>query len=364
MDSTHASIIASAAELLGEPLTDPVDLGGSDRSIVLRARTSDGGAIVLKKYADNDQARAVFTAESAGLAFTDFGPKLLAADLERLLVVMSDLGVHASLADRLLDQDPRAAVEALLEWAGTYGRIAAVTAGRRPDLARLAAQYGQGHEPASDGTWFAEYCAAFPTRLAELGITAPAGLEDELAGLRETLLSGSFAVFSPGDICPDNNLLTPDGLRVLDFESASFHSVFLDAAYTAMPFATCWCVFRLPPGLSAEIEQRYRSEVTAAFPALADDSIWQPGMRAAVALWTVTMSAGMIKGVLAADKPMHSTRRPASTARQVLHHRWTLLRDMLEPTGELPAITSCMIALLSATADWKPGPLPLYPALS
>jgi hypothetical protein len=84
-------------------------------------------------------------------------------------------------------------------------------------------------------------------------------------------------VFSPGDICPDNNLLTPDGLRMLDFEGASFHSVFDDAAYARMPFATCWFVYALPDGLAAEIEELYRAEVVRVFPDLADDRIWRPG---------------------------------------------------------------------------------------
>lgn len=365
MDSTQASIMASACALLGRPLTDPVDLGGSDRSTVLRARTSDGGSVVIKQYAGGERARAVFAAESSGLAFTGLGPRLLAADIDVPMIVMNDLGAHPSLADRLLGDDPQAADAALLEWAGAYGRMAAASVGRQQDLARLVEEHGRGHKPISEDSTFSRHCAAFRKRLAELGIDVPAGLEEELEGLVETVvLSGSFSVFSPGDICPDNNLLTPDGLRVLDFEGASFHSVFLDAAYATMPFATCWCVYRLPPGQAERVEERYRAEVTGAFPELADDSVWGPGVRAAIVLWTAAMSAFMIEDVKAGDVPMHSAERPLPTVRQVLHYRWSRLRDLLESVGELPATVACMRALLDATADWKPDPLPLYPAFS
>jgi hypothetical protein len=87
-----------------------------------------------------------------------------------------------------------------------------------------------------------------------------------------------YQVFSPGDICPDNNLVTAAGIRFVDFESAEFHSVFLDAAYLRMPFSTCWCVLRMPPALAPAGESAYRREVTAAFPDLTSDVAWEAGV--------------------------------------------------------------------------------------
>ena len=95
-------------------------------------------------------------------------------------------------------------------------------------------------------------------------------------------------MFSPGDICPDNNLLTAAGVRFLDFEASGFHSVFLDAAYLRMPFSTCWCVFALPSGLGAAAEARYREQVCGIWPRLAEDAVWLPGVRRAVAAWTMS----------------------------------------------------------------------------
>jgi hypothetical protein len=57
-------------------------------------------------------------------------------------------------------------------------------------------------------------------------VPVPAGLGGELAEVAGAAGSERYAVFSPGDICPDNIVLSPDGIRFLDFESAGFHSAF------------------------------------------------------------------------------------------------------------------------------------------
>ena len=72
-----------------------------------------------------------------------------------------------------------------------------------------------------------------------MGVQAAEGFEVEVSGLMAT----EFLAFSPGDTCPGNALVTDGGIRLLDFEGASFRPVFLDAAYFRVPFPTCWCMF-------------------------------------------------------------------------------------------------------------------------
>ena len=43
-------------------------------------------------------------------------------------------------------------------------------------------------------------------------------------------------------------------------------------------------------------------------------------------------------------------------------YRWQSLLDQLEAEGELPALAAAMRALIQATAGWRAGHLPLYPA--
>jgi len=59
-------IVAAASTALGEPLTDPVDLGGGSRSTVLCCTRTDGRTVIVKAYAGD-----TFPAESTGLAFAD-----------------------------------------------------------------------------------------------------------------------------------------------------------------------------------------------------------------------------------------------------------------------------------------------------
>ncbi|HEX5405114.1 MAG TPA: hypothetical protein VFX16_22770 [Pseudonocardiaceae bacterium] len=332
-------------------LSDPVDLGGNERTTVLRCRTTDGTTVVVKAHHN----RQFFAAEAAGLEFTTHGPRLLAVNTDLPLLVMTDLGTAPSLADRLLDTSADIATTALLDWATGYGRIAAETFGRAAEFDALRAGYGDNGTPTTLDT------TAFSSVLTELGITPPDGLATDLATVT-ALNDNTVAVFSPGDICPDNNLLTADGLRVLDFEGAGYHSVYLDAAYTTMPFATCWCVFALPDGLAARIETAYRAEVAAVCPELADDTAWRSGMRLATAWWTVDITAALGGRAATRDLAMHPARTPVPTVRQLLRHRWSHLLAVLDRTGALPALAETTRRLLLATEVWPVDPLPRYPA--
>jgi len=56
-------IVAAAPAALGDLLSDPVDLGGNDRSIVLRCRSAMRGTVIVKAYLDT--AMECFLAETA-----------------------------------------------------------------------------------------------------------------------------------------------------------------------------------------------------------------------------------------------------------------------------------------------------------
>ncbi|MBG0828959.1 hypothetical protein HS041_14385 [Planomonospora sp. ID67723] len=350
-------IFRAAGALLGTELSDPVDLGGSTRSTVLRCRTADGGSVIVKSFHDEAEGMRCFASEAAGLSLGLAGPELLGVDTAVPLVVMADLGDAPTLADVLLGDDPQAAAEGLLAWSRGLGRLAAGSVRRRADLTRLWTRYGGGLRSWEDEPWMEQNADALLALLDGTGIAAPRGLAGELAEIR-TAAAKEYPAFTPGDTCPDNNLLTPDGLRLIDFETACFQSVFLTAAYCRMPFATCWCVFRPPPGLAEEVEETFRAEVVTAYPALAEDAVWQAGMRRAIAIWTVHTTVRLLPRA-AEDGPLHRTRRPVPTRRQVLRHRWELA-SMIE---EYPAFAETMRLLLKEVAgEWDAPPLPGYPA--
>ncbi|MEU8515761.1 hypothetical protein AB0C76_29915 [Kitasatospora sp. NPDC048722] len=350
-------ILRRAGDVLGTGLTDPVDLGGSSRSVVLRCRTAAGGSVIVKAFKGGDEAVRHFASEAAGLSLGLGGPELLAVDPIVPLLVMADLGGAPTLADVLLGDDPKAAEEGLSAWARGLGRLGAGSVHRRAEFDRLVAGSTPGVPPAEP--WIRRTTTELPGQLERAGIGAPTELAGELARIG-TAGGEEFPAFTPGDTCPDNNLLTPDGLRLIDFEAACYQSVFLTAAYCRMPFSTCWCVFRLPPGRAQAIEEAYRSEIVAAYPALAEDAVWQAGMQQAIAAWTVYTTVWLVPRTTE-NKPLHPTRRPSPTARQVLRHRWEMARGLTD----FPALAETAGLLLRQTAgEWDDEPLPGYPAFA
>ncbi|MEU1408931.1 hypothetical protein ABZ471_42880 [Streptomyces sp. NPDC005728] len=352
-------ILRAAGDLLGIALYDPVDLGGSRRSTVVRCRTADGGSVIVKSFTSEPDALRSFTSEAAGLALQAEGPALLGVDADVPLLVMEDLGAAPTLADVLLGDDPKAAAEGLSAWARGLGRLAAASVHRRADFTGLSARYNKGLASWGDEPWIERNAADLLPLLDGAGIAVPPGLADELARIG-TAGGAEFPAFTPGDTCPDNNLLTPGGLRLIDFEAACYQSVFLTTAYCRMPFSSCWCVFRLPADLAEDVEQAYRAEVVTAYPALAEDAVWQAGMRQAIAVWTVDVTVHLLPRT-EEDRPMHRTRRPVPTMRQVLRHRW----EMASGIKEFPAFAETMELLLRDVAGgWLVTPLPGYPAFA
>jgi hypothetical protein len=376
-------LVALGSVALGRQLTDPVRLAGSDRSVVLRCRSSSGpgqraGSVVLKRYPADSEGVASFAAEAAGLEFitgTGAAPDLLAVDPAERLIVMTDFGDAPSLADLLLGRSAHQAREWLLSWALACGELAVRTAGRRPEFDALLAKYGA---PQASGVrhWLPHRIGEIPDLLTSLSFAVPDGLDDDLDRvIAELLTPERFEVFSPGDICPDNNLLTAAGVRFIDFESAGFHSVFLDAAYLRMPFSTCWCVFALPADLAGGAEVEYRKLVTSVLPELADDGLWSRGVRLATAAWTLHAMTYLLDRSVEGDASVNPEPSQAPTKRQLVRYRWRALADELDRAAvlaaggrppqtpaELPALRVLLDQLLAETDLWQVPELPLYPA--
>ncbi len=366
-------LVTAASDALGRPLTDPVRLAGSDRSTVLRCESGVDGTVVVKSYPPTADGAESFIAESAGLEFTaglGCGPDLLAADPRHLLIVMNDLGTAQSLADVLLGTSAAGARAALTGWARSCGELAVRTAGRQPEFAQrraalrsaVSAVHPELPSGRCDCHWLERRIREIPALLEKLSIEAPIPLEEDLDAVAALPRPAEADVFSPGDICPDNNLITPAGFRFIDFESAGFHSALLDAAYLRMPFSTCWCVFRLPAGLVRSAEAEYRTLVSGVFPDLARDEFWLPGVRRAMAAWTLHATTYLLDRCLAGDESMNADAAAAPTQRQLLSYRWRLLSRELDQAGELPAISALTRQVLARTASWRAPELPLYPA--
>lgn len=359
-------------------LSDPEDLGGSDHSVVLRVRVAENPfslprTLVLKRNlsAFVPDAPDPFAHEAASCQLLTavqpaepVGPELITHDPQARLLVMEDLGRAATLAEKLLGNDPRAAEGGLLAWARSLGRLHAVTAGREADFGALMRRLGlrTWHDPIAPDT--RQALAELPALLlAELGVDTPAVTATRARSTVRLLGSRGFRAFSPSDLCPDNNLVTNHGVRFLDFEWGCIRDVTLDVAYLRVPFPSCWCVFRLPPGMADAMLAAWRAEIVDVWPALGDDEVLLPRLLDAQLLWTWLSTWWLMPRGQEADRPVgqHAGISPRRGA--ALVDRWErLAADCQASEPALAEHSGAVAAALRQRFDVPDPALPPFPA--
>lgn len=367
-----ASALTAASAAVGLPLTEPVDLGGSERSLVLRARVAgrDDETVVVKQFvprADDASARADATAgyvrELVGLRTLDAAPDLLAHDDANRLLVMTDAGTWPTLADLLLapgtPEDRDLAWAESLSWAGALGRTAARSAAQAPQVRRLLDEHGARDEGV------AALLSRGARALEELGGAAgtPAGLSDEVARMATLSAPGPADVVSPSDTCPDNALRTPSGWTFLDLEGTSVHHLALDAAYTLLPFATCWCVFEPPASYPEALLAAFEEGAREHLPEVVDAAGWRDEVLTACGAYVLALGAWLLASA-DEDRPAVGPVGRSPSYRELLVQRWRWSAARL--TEVLPATAAlCSSALTGAAQRWGtlPGPRP-YRALA
>ncbi|MFJ9615334.1 hypothetical protein [Streptomyces noursei] len=364
MDSIIRAALRTASEVVGTAAAEPVVVGSSPRSVVMRCLLGDGaGSVFVKVFSKTPEGRSSFTSEAAGLSWGLGGPALLGADTEGLVVVMEDVGPAPSLAEVLVGADASVAARGLREWARELGRMAAASVGRRDEFDKLRKRYRTDGVWSGDEPWIERNGPEFLAALEADGIAVPAGLATELRRIA-TAGEHAYAAFTPGDPCPYNALVAPGGVRLIDFELSGYLPVFLIAAYCRSPFPSCWCVYRMPDEVLAEVERAFRTEIVGALPQLADDAVWEAGMRWATAVWTVDATAYWLRRVTAGDGPMQPERSTGPTRRQVLRYRWERAEELLVD-GDYPAVRDAAGALLRQVGKrWEIPALPVYPAFA
>lgn len=355
-----------AGDVLGEPLTAGADLGGSRRSLVVRCTRADGTSVVVKAYpADGHPA---FVRECTGLREIPGTPRLLAVAAAERVLVMEDLGSAPTLADLLLGDDRDAAWTGARTWAHALGGLLAST---RDRAGRVAAELDAA------GLTDADTPAALRAgldRLTALGGGTP-GLPSPPAGsaltrdtdrlvatlARDAAVTRGLAAVTPGDTCPDNAMRTGRGWRFLDAEGATVQHLALDAAYTLLPFATCWCVFEPPPGFTDDLLASFEDGLGDR--ALTSSAGWGPMLDAACAGWVLAMTGWLMDGALEDRPRIGPGGVPSPTYRQLVAGRWGWTAERVATT--FPALADAFARAAAwarrAWGDDASGPAP-YPA--
>ncbi|WP_092600925.1 hypothetical protein [Actinopolyspora xinjiangensis] len=356
-------------------LADPEDLGGSGRSVVMRVRVAETpfelprtlvvkhyGAVPAKGYADPFAHEAASCQLATALPpELRVGPELIAQDTEKRLLVLEDLGRGANLADVLFADDPRAAERSLLAWARALGRLHTSMAGREADFDALMRRLGveSWTDPVADD--IQRSLRELPELLARtLDLSLPEEMRARLDSAAGLLSSTRYRSFSPSDICPDNSLVTGNGVRFLDFEWACVRDVALDAAYLQFPFPSSWCSYAMPSGLVDNMLATWRSEIVEVWSDLDDDAVLMPRLLDAQLLWVWVSTwwflprDGQLDGPI--DAHMPSPRR--STA---LADRWQRLGKDAE-AGGMPEVAAYAERMVRALVErFGSGALELRP---
>lgn len=345
-------------------LVDPVDLGGSTRSRVLRCRVEVGGprrtgtpgagepvpeTVIVKQFLSDVGA---FARETTGLALCARTPALLAQDPEHRLIVMSDLGDLPTLADLLLGDDPDAAWDGALTWARSLGQTIGASRGQVAEARRrLAAIEPWDAEPdlrrgIDHLLGLGRPDAASPTPPSRSAIEA------ELAAALRLHTPGSAAVVTPTDTCPDNAVLGPDGWWFLDLEGTDVEHAAFAAAYALLPFATCWCVFDPPPGLTDQLLDEFSAGLAAHAPEIIAAPDWALAVRQACALYLVLVTAWLWDSTLE-GRPSVGPAGRSPSYRQLMVSRWRW--GAVNLRADLPALAAAMgDAARWALETWGP----------
>lgn len=357
-------------------LIDPEDLGGSERSVVVRVRVSTSPfslprTMVLKRYLGplEDHCDSFVREAASYQLFTALAsedrmcPELFAHGADSRLVVLEDLGGAPTLADKLLGDDARAAERALLSYSRSLGRLHATTAGREADFDALQRRLTPPDlkDPlAVDG---ATALDELPGLLAdELGLPATATTLECAERSRQLLDNGRHRAFSPSDSCPDNNLITTRGVRFLDFEGGCVRNAIFDAAYLRVPFPSCWCPFALPAGMTDAMLAAWRAEVRVVWPDFDDDAVFASRLLDAQMFWVwLTTWQHFIRPDAAQPHSSSLVHTPRES--QVLLDRWQRLAEDAAAVGVDPVAEHASLTHAALRRRYDTDrPLPLYPA--
>jgi len=311
-----------AAALLGRRDWDRVELVDGGKGGVFLAWLQ-GRRHVVKVYdvhdgtaSDGSGARERAALHTlAGAAGT---PVLLAEDGNAGCVVMSHVDGEGSLADALLGDDPERAERVLGQWATTLAAVhAAGTPAARQRFTAALGERGPDLAPSTLATEFAQSAGRWSEVLEQLGLPPhPEGL-NELRAIPDRLSEHSEQVLSPADTCPDNNVVAPDGVHLVDFEHAELRHRAWDVAYLRTPWPSCWCAWALPADVAEAAVARY---VVAAGAGAA----FEDDLRLATLGWQTMTPGWFVAGALRDDDSGRGPQRPSR--RSFVLHRLAAAR--------------------------------------
>lgn len=347
-------------------LEDAGQLRGGERSEVRRATVRRDGtpdsSVIVKQFRSAGEGWAREVAALSVLPAHAPGPRLIASAPEPPVVIMSDMGWGASVADALLGADADHAAAAVERWAGAIGALHRSTLGLRDAFADALAEHA-GELPIADEVLpigLDDAARALADQAADLGVPVTSAALEELRGLGRRLGGDGPAAISPADACPDNNIGVGEQLVLVDFEAAQWRHVAWDVAYLRVPWPSCWCSWRMPGGIADRAVARYREVLADALPYVLTLD-FERDVAAAATGWAFISTTWFLHKALADDPPAPDPDKPTPTRRAMILHRLSGAAR----SEQLAALAELATRLRAALVErWGEVPLAVAPAFA
>lgn len=299
------SFLKRAAAVLGE-FMELVDVfrtvaDDDDTPLVARCRVGGGATVVVKtprrwkQYVPDEPggpADGTLTEWAAlellGEIGFDGAPRLVAADRESGILILSDVGQGARLDHVLLGSGREEALDALRLFGRSLGELHVATS-QVDESQWLKTRSRLGPVLEMPVGWLDDVIEEFVKACAAWDVDASVGRGDlnELAvAWRGKVLPTAL---THGDPCPDNVILRDDHAALIDFEVARVAPAVRDASYGHVPFPTCWCIGRLPEDATLQFERAYVAASGYALPELKRDLAF------ACAFWFISTTPRIIR---------------------------------------------------------------------
>lgn len=337
-------------------------LESSERTVVARVRLARSGAnvpeqVIMKRFVQP----AGFATEAGALSVLPAGapaPQLLAEDPIEGVILMTDVGSGPSLADALLGESADVAEAALCAWAETMAEIHRSTSALgRPFRAAVVERGGNGEQVEPMGRWLVDT----PNVIEKSGLAVPAELHEELTAMTAILDDPAWVAMSQGDACPDNNIITPTGLHLVDFEEAAFRHVAWDLAYLRVPWPSCWCAWDLPATSAEAATARYLQALghptNGAGPSPLEDAV-----EVATLAFALIAAAWFLPSALQRDDTLGTPELRAPSRRAAVLHRFILAADTASTLGFQTTAAAARSWADTVQQRWGPRTLSTNPA--
>lgn len=254
MDTTTAEIIDLAQDLLShryggsQQLNDPQTLSGSGAAVVLRVKVASQPflqqrSVIVKYIPETGDSidDAALLREVAAYQFTTSlseevrpGPVLIAHDIDRRVIVISDSGDGDTFEALLRQTDPTARQQILRNLGTALGRMHAGTAGKEEQfnvlLNRILKSYPDLESSRDIRDRSLGPAISIGVALVEnSGLSVPDAVREGAQDAAARLNTGRSRAFTPFDLSPDN-IIVSDRTHFLDYEWAGFRDVSFDLA--------------------------------------------------------------------------------------------------------------------------------------